>query len=133
MTSTLEWLPIGATEMLKAAQEDPRGRTVEQYQAKAAKLIAELRWEEPTDGKIVGPMSPVLFLKEVIEQLGLRGVTAFALGHSEFPWPDGPEWASYTIHGVQVTTSKQHFRLYVLDRGIDGFPIAVDWNPTGAS
>src|SRR4051794_15917464 len=80
--------------------------------------IERLTWcTVAADGQISGPMSPVMTLGSVIEQLGLPKVSAFALGGG-LAYPDGPEWATFQLLRLGANYVNGRTRLYVLDIGI---------------
>lgn len=126
-TPTREWLETGRAFNEKAAREDHRhNRTADQFQEAINTEIDALTWHDvPADGVITGPMSPVLMLKEVIGQLGLRPVVAYAYGGC-LEHPDGPETATYSLLGVEIRTTRQRFRLHLLDTGTGAIPVCVD-------
>jgi hypothetical protein len=122
----VEWLQVGRDFHDKQAAEDRRGRTTEDFQEAVAVAIDELTWQQPVDGVIEGPMSPVLMLQAVIEQMGLRPVVGYAYGGC-LDYPDGPETATFSLLGVEIHTSRQHFRLHLLDTGLEAVALRVDW------
>lgn len=125
-TISRQWLGIGRKFNEDAAKVDVYGQSADRFQEKVAQEVDVLAWREPVDGVISGPMSPVLALQEVIEQLELRPVVAFAFGGC-LSYPDGPERASYGLLGVEVRTTKQRFRLHLLDTGTGCIPMCLDW------
>lgn len=127
-TTTLEWTELEQKFHAQQERDDRYGRTAAQFRAAVEKEIATLTWHDvPEDGTITGPMSPILLLKEVIAQLELRPVVAFCYGGC-LEYPDGPETATYSLVGVEIKTSKQHFRVYLFDTGTGAMPVAADWN-----
>lgn len=84
--------------------------------------IDALKWVEP-EGNF--PMSPGLFLQHVIEELNIPRVTAVA-HNGVLELPDGPETATYSICGIEGNYRNGRVRLYILDSGTGGYPLATD-------
>lgn len=122
----VEWTQVGRDFHDKQAAEDRRGRTADDFERAVAGAIDELTWHEPVDDTIEGPMSPVLMLQAVVEQMGLRPVVGYAFGGCLY-YPDGPETATFSLLGVEVRTRTQHFRLYLLDTGLEAVALRADW------
>lgn len=91
--------------------------------ARVARAIDEMKWREPNG---MMPFSPGLFLMAVVPQLGLR-VTAVGFGPF-VEWPDGPERGTYPIMGIEGFQDDMRVRMYLIDTGTSGIPIAIDYN-----
>lgn len=117
-TTPREWLSVG--EQYTGPDHRPA----------IERAIDALTWQDvPEDGVISGPMSPVLTLGAVIEQLALPRVSAFAFGGALL-YPDGPETAHYQLLAVEANYTDGRCRLYLLDTGIGAMPLASDFTPT---
>lgn len=129
-TARREWLDGGLAFLgEQAALDFRRQRTAERFQQEFATEADSLTWQPvPDDGVINGPMSPVLMLQAVIEQMKLRPVVGFAFG-GVLEYPDGPETATYSVLGVEIRTRTQHFRIHLLDTGLGAQPMFIDWLP----
>lgn len=125
--TTREFTDTGRAFHAEQAAQDRHGRTAEVFEKAFVAEADDLTWHPvPDDGVIKGPMSPVLMLKEVIEQLELHGVVSVAYG-GVLEYPDGPETATYSCLGVEVQTKRQHFRILLLDTGLGAMPVFIDW------
>lgn len=122
--ATREWTDVGRDFHDTAAAE--WASTRETFESRVEAAAAELTWQAPAAGVITGPMSPVQMLKEVIGQLDLRPITGYAYGGCLY-YPDGPEHATYSLLGVEVTTRTQKFRVVLLDTGLGATPLFIDW------
>lgn len=127
--TTLNWLETGREWHAKQAAEDHRHhRTVEDFERIIAEDIETMTWHDvPPDGIIHGPMSPILMLQEIIQQMELRHVVSYSYNGSGLEYPDGPETATYSLLGVEIKTRTQHFKLYLMDTGLHALFICAGW------
>jgi hypothetical protein len=99
----------------------------EERREEIVRVAATLNWHELDErGHIRGPMSPVLLLKEIIEQMEFPKVTSVAWGGDAIVYPDGPEHAYYSLVGVESHYSNADVRCYLLDIGTGAVPLFMD-------
>jgi hypothetical protein len=91
--------------------------------ARVAHAVDHLKWQE-AGGWMA--LSPATFLAAIVPQLPIR-VTAVAI-NSFVEWPDGPEMGTYPIVGIEGFNNGMRIRMYLIDTGAAGIPIAVDYN-----
>lgn len=126
------WQEVGDTYLARLYEAGHRYHgdyDQDEVRERIAGQIAGLAWREP-EGMM--PFSPAMFLMEVVPQLPLRGITAVAINGYLY-CPDGPETATYGLYGVEGYLDGVRSRLYLLDIGIGGVPVAVDLNVPGAA
>lgn len=75
-----------------------------------------LRWHDVEDGVIDGPMSPVLAIKALIQELPLPKVSAYAYSGV---------LAGYQVLGVEANYKQGRMRLIAVDRGTDVLPVCT--------
>ncbi|WP_199515732.1 hypothetical protein [Nucisporomicrobium flavum] len=121
-----DWSELGEEFIRKAFADGRRFHgdyDRDRERARIAAAIDEMSWREP-DGTM--PLSPGLFLQAVYPQLAIRP-TAAAI-NSFIELPDGPETGTYTIYGIEGIHNGMRVRMYLIDTGSNGIPIAIDVN-----
>lgn len=122
-----EWTSVGAEAMEQGTEHEhpnENGEWTVSYRPISRETVAatieELRWRKP-EGSF--PMSPGLALQAAVKELGLPRVSAVA-------YNGGPIHDSgYSLMGIEANYKNGRARVYVMDRGTDLVPLAVDFWP----
>lgn len=120
------WTEIGA-ELFDRDLADRQGHNWAAGRPAVEQAMAEIEWEDvPADGVIRGPMSPVLVLKELIEQLNLPRVTRYAY-NAAIPTRSCEGSNCYGLLAVECNYKDGRCIVYAADRGTDALVLASDF------
>lgn len=116
------WTDVGDEAITAAYATRGTQPDLDDVRARLAEQFGELKWQEP-NGSF--PLSPGMALKTIIKELRVPAVSAVAI-NGYLNLPDGPETATYCVHGVDGTYRNGRVLIYVLDMGTRLVVVAYD-------